>query len=97
MYTGGRDGRVEPKHEPFEGHRRLVVLDDAATEAHDYIVAAMQQWLARGDGGWLLGAAHPVQASFWSRVWRGNRLHASSPPAGTAVLEGPSHGWEVAF
>ncbi len=31
------------------------------------------------------------------REERGNRLHASSPPAGTAVLEGPGHGWEVAF
>lgn len=27
----------------------------------------------------------------------GNRLQATSPPADPAVLEVPSHGWEVAF
>ena len=27
----------------------------------------------------------------------GNRLHASSYPANSRVLEVPSHGWEVAF
>jgi glycosidase len=90
-------GGAEPKDESFEGHRGLV-LDDAVTEVHDYIVVVMQHWLARGIDGWRLDAAYAVPAGvlrYQGRAWQ--RLHASSPPAGTAVLEGPSHGWEVAF
>jgi cyclomaltodextrinase / maltogenic alpha-amylase / neopullulanase len=63
-----RDGRDGPSYKSFEGHRGLVVLNHAAPEVQDYIVAVMQHWLARGADGWRLDAAYAVPAGFWSRV-----------------------------
>jgi hypothetical protein len=56
------------RHESFEGHRGLIVLDDAVTEVHDDIVVVMQHWLARGIDGRRLDAAYAVPAGLWSRV-----------------------------
>jgi cyclomaltodextrinase len=74
-----RDGRADPAYESFEGHRGLVVLNHAATEVHDYVVAVMQHWLDRGVDGWRLDAAYAVPTGFWSRVLP--RVRARHPQA----------------
>jgi cyclomaltodextrinase len=63
-----RDGQADPAYESFEGHPGLVVLNHAASEVQDYVVAVMRHWLDRGADGWRLDAAYAVPASFWSRV-----------------------------
>jgi len=63
-----RDGQADPAYESFEGHRGLVVLNHAATEVQDYVVAVMQHWLDRGVDGWRIDAAYAVPTGFWSRV-----------------------------
>lgn len=74
-----RDVPDEPAYESFEGHRGLVVLNHAAAEVEDYVVAVMRHWLARGVDGWRLDAANAVPAGFWARALP--RVRARHPQA----------------
>ena len=62
------DGRAKSAPSRSKGHHGFVVLNHAAAEVQDYIVAVMQHWLARKVDGWRLDAAYAVPTGFWSPV-----------------------------
>jgi hypothetical protein len=74
--SDGRDGRAEPAHESFEDHHGLVVLNHAATEVQDYIVALVVLFTVGGTPSIYVGHE---QAFRGIKEERGNRLRASSP------------------
>jgi cyclomaltodextrinase / maltogenic alpha-amylase / neopullulanase len=70
---------VEPEHDTFEGHGGLVALNHDEPAVADYVVEAMEHWLARGADGWRLDAAYAVPTGFWARVLA--RVRANHPEA----------------
>ena len=59
---------VEPDYATFEGHRALVALNHDEPAVADYVIAVMNNWLARGADGWRLDAAYAVPSRFWAAV-----------------------------
>jgi cyclomaltodextrinase / maltogenic alpha-amylase / neopullulanase len=70
---------VEPEYDTFEGHGGLVALNHDEPAVADYVVEAMNHWLARGADGWRLDAAYAVPAGFWATVLP--RVRADHPEA----------------
>ena len=62
------DGHDGFGYRTFEGHGGLVALNHESKAVEDYVVAAMEHWLARGVDGWRLDAAYAVPLPFWRTV-----------------------------